>query len=85
MEYQTEFLSYNKIWEFPQNRLRLGLNIFAVFLRIIYDYLVADNTIKFNTKVGLFYQVQKLVLVASVESLKPKLLVSKTLMKLRRQ
>jgi hypothetical protein len=27
MEYQTEFLPYNKKWEFPRKRLRLGLLI----------------------------------------------------------
>jgi hypothetical protein len=25
MEYQTEFLPYDKKWEFPRKRLRLGL------------------------------------------------------------
>ena len=32
MEYQTEFLPYDKKWEFPRKRLRLGLLFFDFFL-----------------------------------------------------
>jgi hypothetical protein len=35
MEYQTEFLPYNKKWEFPRKQLRLGLlfaNISEIYL-----------------------------------------------------
>ena len=31
MEYQTEFLPYDKKWEFPKKRLRLGLLFFNIF------------------------------------------------------
>jgi hypothetical protein len=32
MEYQTEFLPYDKKWEFPRKRLRLGLlSLFSIF------------------------------------------------------
>jgi hypothetical protein len=30
MEYQTEFLPYDKKWEFPRKRLRLGLLFFNI-------------------------------------------------------
>ena len=30
MEYQTEFLPYDKKWEFPRKRLRLGLLFFLI-------------------------------------------------------
>jgi hypothetical protein len=35
MEYQTEFLPYDKKWEFPRKRLRLGLLFFYVSLTSI--------------------------------------------------
>ncbi len=30
MEYQTEFLPYDKKWEFPRKRLRLGSLVFLI-------------------------------------------------------
>ena len=30
MEYQTQFLPYDKEWEFPRKRLRLGLLFFLI-------------------------------------------------------
>jgi hypothetical protein len=42
IEYQTQFLPYDKKWEFPRKRLRLGL--------LFYRYLTNDleNNVKSN-------------------------------------
>jgi hypothetical protein len=42
MEYQTEFLPYDKKWEFPRKRLRLGL-LFDIISNIYFTTKIIKN------------------------------------------
>ena len=72
MESQTEFLPYDKEWEFPRKRLRLGL----LFSDISINLNFLTTNFNFNQK------EKKLDPVISVESSKPRPWVSKTPMKM---
>ena len=71
MEYQTIFLPYDKKWEFPRKRLRLGLLFFNISL-MTYT----------KTKVRLNQKEKKSDPVISDELSKPRPWVSKTPMKM---
>ena len=70
MEYQTEFLPYDRKWEFPRKRLRLGLLFFGIVHLINGKY-----NYKFNLKVKNWDPV------VSVESSEPRPWASKALKK----
>jgi hypothetical protein len=72
MEYQTEFLPYDKKWEFPRKRLRLGFP----FANISDIYLTDENNKNFNFKVKNWDPV------VSVELSEPRPWASKALRRL---
>jgi hypothetical protein len=80
MECQTEFLPYDKTWEFPKKRLRLGL-----LFSLISHYNFNKEPRKEQQQITLFKIVKKdknSDPVISDESSKPRPWVSKTPMKM---